>query len=512
MTSCLSELLSFFPVGTAEGEREILTRAYVKNDSFGDLLAPPRGSPRLLIGKKGTGKTAIIQYASEMFTASGIPFLSLKPLDLDLGSFEGTVAVATLTREAYKALVTSIASQLGSQMTGLLGQDSILLYEEAIKEGKKKRDLVGSIAKLLPSLAKPVIQADLSAIFRDTAATATELRNSIASALGKSGTAFYVFLDDTDQVAAPSIPDQLNRIWAFLLAAREVTQRIPAVRIVITIREEVWRRLVRDKAGQRDQADHFIPLIRELSPSLDHIRAVIERRLSLAAEACGIPSTFSPYAIFFEGTHARMPHTEETRNWEDLIVLRSRERPRDAVQLIQALARRAQARNAQKISEGDFHAEMPEFSAQRVFLLAQEVETECPEIREVVDSLADVSYDYGSFKITAETLRGHLQSVPSRFSTTLFGKTLKPNNDEDAFNLWKFLFELGIINARVADTSKKDGYRHITPSDEPGLVSRARWNDLQGMIWEINPAYRDFLVLKQEQESRRSGLPKKKFR
>ncbi|WP_437965317.1 hypothetical protein WMF04_37595 [Sorangium sp. So ce260] len=179
--------------------------------------------------------------------------------------------------------------------------------------------------------------------------------------------------------------------------------------------------------------------------------------------------------------------------------------------MISAFAKRARARQATRIEEQDFLNEMPDFSAQRVFLLAQEVEAECPQIREIVESFAKIDYDYGSFKITAETVRTHLRSVPSMFSTTLFGRTLRPDNDDDMFELWRFLFELGLLNARVADSRQKDGFRHVFPQEDPGLVSRARWNAIQGIVWGINPAYRDFLIARQENESHRTGLPPRRF-
>ena len=509
MASHLKELLDHFPVGTAEGERQLLAKVYVKQDAFADLISAPSGSPRLLVGRKGTGKTAILEYTSAVLQASSVPYLSLKPLDLELPVPQSNTPIATLTRTAYRVIVESVAASLGTQQTGLLSADEYLLYEQAIEEGKVKRDLVGRTARLLSRLAKPVIKVDFSTLFPESRATAEELRNAIAGNIADNGKAFFLFIDDTDTVASPSSPDHLNHIWAFLLASRELTQKVSGMRVVVTLRDEVWRRLIRDQAGQRDQADHFLPLVRELIPTREHIRAVLDRRLALAAVRCGVRAT-SPYEVFFEGHDARMPQTEARRSWEDLIVLRSRERPRDAIQLIQALATRAMQRGGSKISEADFHVEMPQFSAQRVLLLAQEVEAECPQIREIIDSFAAIEYDYGSFKLTADVLRSHLRSVPARFSTSLFGRTLQPDDDDAAFALWSFLYELGIINARVADMGEEDGFRHVQPRDDATLVSKARWGDMQGMAWEVNPAYRDFLILKQKEDARRTGLPPKR--
>lgn len=65
------------------------------------------------------------------------------------------------------------------------------------------------------------------------------------------------------------------------------------------------------------------------------------------------------------------------------------------------------------------------------------------------------------------------------------------------------------MNARVSDKREKEEYRHITVDDEPDLVSKARWNDMQSMLWEIHPAYRSFLMIEQRNNSFSFGIPKK---
>jgi len=85
-------------------------------------------------------------------------------------------------------------------------------------------------------------------------------------------------------------------------------------------------------------------------------------------------------------------------------------------------------------------------------------------------------------------------------------------NDTDLsiFQLWKYLYEIGFLNARVSDTREKEDYRHIIADDEPDLVSKTRWNDMQSMLWEIHPAYRSFLITEQKNSSFSFGMPKKK--
>ena len=87
----------------------------------------------------------------------------------------------------------------------------------------------------------------------------------------------FLLLDDTDQVADPNEPKQLNHVWALLLAARDLAINIPVLRVLVAVRSEVWRRLDDDGSGQRDQVDHLRPLVVELKASDNFLRQVLQR-------------------------------------------------------------------------------------------------------------------------------------------------------------------------------------------------------------------------------------------
>lgn len=504
----LEVLVSYFPTGTAEGERHILRQAFVQAEEYSDLITPHPFSPRILVGKKGSGKSALVEFSMTLLNKAKIPALVLKPMDIEYAGFGDDASVGELTGLAFKALLYGIGAKLGSTMSGLVTDKDRVLYEEAIKSGEISRDRIERLAVILPKLSKLFTDVDLSALLPGTAKhTKLELEAAIRSNLERSEGGFYLFIDDTDQIAAPDKPGHLNRIWAFLLAARELSSRIGQLRCIITMREEIWRRLESDKAGQRDQTDHFTGLIRRLSPSREHIHKIIDRRLALAAtDVSG--SVIDSWELFFEGNMPHMPGSEVITGWHDLIVNRSRERPRDAVQLINGCAQRALATGEEIITEDVFASEMREFSRVRARLLGQEVEYECPEMEQIIRTLADINYDQSSFKASAEVMRRHLESIGGAFSVHLFGVTLQLSRNEDhLFALWRFLFSIGLINARIADQREKDGYRHIFPADDPNLVSKIRWNEMQAISWEISPAYRDHLIDIQLQKKHQRGLP-----
>ncbi len=506
----LDALLKFVPTGTTEGEKAILGEAFIRADEFAEIITPPPGSPRVLVGKKGAGKSAIIDFASRILNKGKVPNISLKPLDIDLSSMSTQSSVGELTRTAYLCLLQAIAGALSNNIRGLVSESDAEILNSAIAGGIQKPDFISRIARTLPKVAKSWVQADLSEVLPSTSkSTAISLERAISQNISESQTSIYIFIDDTDQVAPPDQAGQLNRIWAFLLATRELSERIPQVRCIVSLRDEIWRALSSEKAGQRDQTDHFLTLVYNLNPSLDHIQNIFERRLQLAAKHIGIEGLPNFYPLFFEGNLPRMPTSQKRTSWADAIRTRCRERPRDAIQLINALAKAALHPIPKLIDEEIFANVMPAYSEQRVKLLAQEFEKECPNLLELVKSFGGIEFDSESFTSSAETLKEHLRVLPSSFSLNLYGQAVKPGTNEGAFSIWEFLYSIGFIYPRVSDSRQPKGYRHVLASDSPKFVSEKNWNEMQASLWEIHPAYRDYLITVSKEKKANFGLPKK---
>jgi hypothetical protein len=195
--------------------------------------------------------------------------------------------------------------------------------------------------------------------------------------------------------------------------------------------------------------------------------------------------------------------------WEDIIVVHCRERPRDAIQLVHKLAKSAKDSTRTLIAEGDLHSIMPEFSKQRTQYLAQEMDNDCPQIVEVVESLVDIEWDQGSFKATSEIIKAHFMRLSTTFGIQVRGRTIQAQTD-DIFWLWQLLYDTGILNPRISDLREPKLYRHISPQEQPNLVSRTKWNEMQALVWEVNPVYRDFLMEIQKNRNAQIGLPPRK--
>lgn len=182
------------------------------------------------------------------------------------------------------------------------------------------------------------------------------------------------------------------------------------------------------------------------------------------------------------------------------------------MQLVNMMVKVALKDDAKKIDDDILSAVMPIYSKERAELVAGEYEAECPQLIHVIRSLHKIDYKHGSFLADTEAVRTHLIQMQSGFTVVINGVALKPSREEDVLSLWSLLFQAGVFYPRVSDSRQKEGYRFVFPHEEPGLVTKARWNDLQQILWEIHPAFRDYLITEQKEHGARFGLASKPSR
>jgi hypothetical protein len=493
----------FSSAGTAEGDGNILDEAFVPLQDFLKIVNPPYASPRLLVGRKGSGKSAFVRFFKNRMNQANVPILLLKPENMELDSLNKQDAIGQMVKAAKEVLLLAIAKELSLQLKGFLTtKDEQILDAFATGQGLKPKDWLQQLHGVLINVAKDSTAVDFQKITDQLhGVSSDQLKEAIYRNAGKQHKAFYILVDDTDQVASPDDGKHLNRIWAFILAARSILQDCDSIRFVITLRLEVWTRLQRDAAGQRDQVDHVRGFVYPLNPTEEHVKQVVNRRLELAITEIRkknptkrIDYLAGSFAPFFEGQGITLPGTNFFTSWQDLIVKRSRERPRDAIQLVAHLIATAEEANRKQITERDAPISLKKYSEERADDLKREGDNECPVIKEIIRSFAKLPYDRESFKASAEVVKKHLLSLPSRFSIQLLGATLHPDNEEDAFFLWRYLYDVGFFGARIKDEQQARGFNHSMVLENPDLINKSRWSAMQAYTWEINPAYRDFLL------------------
>src|SRR3989338_7021813 len=457
----LIALEKYFPkTGNTEADKDILGEAYILDNEFNKIIKVPQGMPRIIVGKKGSGKSAIVQYLNQKFASQNIPVLSIRPSDIEV-NFAGDNSISSLVRKSRSALINAIGSKLGSETSGLLKGHEALLNTLAKTSGEIDEDKGQKIFAILNEIGRAVSDIDFSKLAKEFYGQKEPLiKRAIQGSLTENSRIFYLSIDDTDQIASLAEPDHLNRIWAFILASRDIMLEMPNIKCFITLRTEIWKRLQKDGRSQRDQVDHFRGAVYELNPTEEYIDKIVQKRLHLACQELEIDCSKKPYATFFEQDFVTLPQTNnEKRYWNEYISKRSRN-PRDAIQLIGWLAEVALDDQDEKIADRHLNKIIVDFSKQRVDDLKVETEEECPQIEYIIQTFSSCEFEQG-FSIHSDNLKAFIDTLPSRFSIQLFGKSLQSGNQDDTFRLWNYLLQINFLGARISDSTQREGYTHI---------------------------------------------------
>lgn len=489
--SRLNILKKYFPTGTTEGDAHLLDKVFVTTNQIAEVLSAPDGNPTILLGRKGVGKTALMEWLRKDFSKYEIPSIFIRPDDIDTAEFKSASDIGSLKRAIHSALVSAVASKIGSDLHGLLTGPQATLYDEAVTKGSREPSFTRKTADLIKLLARPTSKIDVAALIASITGknTSAKLSEAIGSHLKSRRDSFYLFIDDTDQIASPDDPNHLNRIWAFILAIRKLAQECHSLRCIVSLRTEVWLRLTKNDRGQRDQIDHIRPLLVTLRSSSNHISQIITNRLIAAAAEANEPIA-DPFSAFFSQSTVRLPTTEDDRrNWLSFLVKSGRERPRDVIQLVGHLIKKASSRGELYISDEDAESAMRDYSKERAEDISVEFGEICNNLAELIKLFAGHDFEW-----RFENLREFLKDIPSRFGVRVYGMTLQQGSDDSALLLLSMLHEADIINPKKKDTSKPRGFDHVSFLDDPHLVQKDRWNDLQSFTWEVHPVFRSYLI------------------
>lgn len=497
--SKLDHLLKYVRTGTAEGDRPFLGEIFLAPTQFTQLCAVEPGGMRVLVGNKGIGKSAVVEWIDKVAKAKKLPCLLIRPDNIASKDTPISHDIGSLKRFYYEVLLRTVGSQIGSQLKGMLHGNAAKLHNEARQKGLADDDFIQKSLELISAISLPVAKINGVQFAKELAGTNSPdaLIKAINAQLLSSGNVFYLLIDDTDQLAAPDQPAHLNRIWALLLAVRRLTSECNAVRAIVSLRSSVWTRLTSESQGQRDQTDHMRGLMIPLLADDKLMQGIIRKRLERAAKDAG-QTRVDPYTVFFNGSTMTLPTSEEKRSWDSFITKSARERPRDAIQLIKNMIDAAKQGNESLIGSKEADSAMRVYSSERVDDVVNEFSLDCKNIREIINTFADFD-----FESDFEKLRQHLVTVPSIASIQIRGALLRPDIDEDAITILRLLHEAGFINPRVVDNTMSRGFRHILFHDDSNFVKLANWNFMQGARWEIHPAFRTYLIgVKQAQLAR----------
>jgi hypothetical protein len=488
--SILDNLLKYVRTGTSEGDRPFLGEIFIPPSQFSQLCGIEPGGMRVLVGSKGIGKSAVVEWIDKVAKNKNLPCLLIRPDNISTNDIPVSLDIGSLKRYYYEVILRTISAQIGSQLKGMLKGPAATLHNEARQRGLVDDDLIQKSLQLISAVSLPATKINGVQLAKELAGTNSPdaLIKAIQTQLLSSGSVFYLLIDDTDQLAAPDQPAHLNRIWALLLAVRRLTSECTSVRAIVTLRSSVWTRLTSESQGQRDQTDHMRGLVIPLLADDKLMQNIIRKRLEMAARDAGKPRV-DPYSVFFNGNTVTLPSSDARRPWDTFIAKSARERPRDAIQFVKNMVDVAKQGNANLIGSKEAGIAMNTYSAERVDDVVNEFSLDCKNIREVINTFAELD-----FETEFEALRKHLITIPSVASIQIRGVQLHTDSDEDAIIMLRLLHEAGFINPRIPDNDMSKKFKHILFHDDSNFVKLANWNVMQGAKWEIHPAFRSYLI------------------
>lgn len=487
-------LEKYFYSSTAESEKNFLKDVFVTSSDFFDIIKPKSGTIRILVGNKGSGKSALLEYLLQKSKEQQIPAIKITPSELTNLDFEEKISPAKIIYQIRNSIVRSMAIEVGKNLSGLLNQYENRLFLDAIYDGAAQESIVDKAYTVLAPIGKALTNIDFEKLLPNQNITATSRKKDITHYMsGKK--VFYLLLDDIDQIRSISQSDYYDVIWGEILAVLKIAQELPNVYPIISVRKEIWRNLCIDN-GNRDKYDQVRNMVYVLNPSKDHLKLILEQRLRTCIDKYHINSD-NIYVPFFFGYDCKLPSSNERRFWPDYLISTSRENPRDVIQLVYLLIQNAQKSSRQLINETDVQDTSLTYSKQCVHDVTTQNIDICNNMETVIRSFVRIE-----FRSPADKVRCHLLGVPGQCDIKILDKHLKPNQNEDTFLLWATLYNVGFINPRMPDNTQTKNYSFI-PYD-PTLVSIARWNDMQKYEWEVHPCYRSFLIDIKNQNKKRA--------
>ncbi|MDH4260182.1 MAG: hypothetical protein OEW16_07740, partial [Gammaproteobacteria bacterium] len=293
----------------------------------------------------------------------------------------------------------------------------------------------------------------------------------------------WLFIDDIDEAVAKNSGGAFDygACWAIVSAAIQLSEDIAALKCVISVRSDIWHLMThthRHGAERKDKLGH----IHELKFSEDELRTIFNKRIELAARDAKSKSGLS---TFFQDRTITLPGVKgEKRTWDQWLAKIARFHPRDLVKAVQMLIASAKQKASDLIGDEQAHSILLDFGRQRIDNIADEYGQVCPQIRELLNDLAEKN------TYTFLEILDLLKKTPSRRATQIDGIAMQSTN-EQAIQLLRLLHMACFINPRIGPD---DNYDHLNYNDYPYIVDIAKFNDLQKYMWQIHPTFHTYIA------------------
>lgn len=436
---------------------------------------------------KGEGKSALLRIArSKLLASDTAAGLIISTPASNLAPEVNTTDFSVWIRAWKKTILGRIATEVGAKIGFAWSDDQMNLVEEAEKNGFKQRNIISALLRrLIPEVGSGGVKVKVNQPgldgqnnFEPTLRRWAEGQNPI-----------WIFIDDIDQ-NFQNVPDHKNKIASFFVAARELINSVPELRIRAAIRPNVWTTIKLEYEALSHIEQYMIDLQWTEESVLQLLAKRIEGYLTRTSQldqlsARQLDEAYRDYNLVDLAFEGQMKWGKGVRPPHVVLNTLSKHRPRWLVELCKVAGKRAKRLNHARINRDDIFAELATFGERRIQDTVAEFRSQCPEIQDIL----------ASFRRTQEEM-----STAELFSliNNKVLNHLKPNivgvmGNAQARDVASFLFEIGFMFGRLDLPDGK--YEHITFSERPHLL-KSRTNIDDGLRWEIHPIFRQALEVR----------------
>lgn len=491
-----SILKKYFSTSDAEVEKEIFDKIYVTLSEINSIIDFNSQTIRILVGNKGCGKSAIIEHILRTKCDEFEKSIRLEPNDFIVSDFPSGTSCAVIKNTVTPKIIRELCAKIGKEYKGLLSPEKNAMYIAS----KEKEKMVSNELQKLKNLFDMFVKINLGeSVSFENELTDDDYINGLSACLEAQNTKFYVLIDNIDQCSNTDTTGYFDIIWGVIQAFSTIAKAIPNLRIIITVRADIWRRISHSGSMNRADVDKFRNCVKYVNPTREHIREILRKRIEICAnEIEQLPldkkhNIMYMYSLLFEGKNCKISEKNIDKKWEEYLVTSSRERPRDTVQLMNKLIEQAEARGAEKISSNDALSTLFVYSQERVDDIVNENHDRCPDLLKLINYFYD-----SNFEMPFNEVMNKLKNAAG-INVKLNSVAMK-NDYDSALMLLDFLYQIEFLTARKVDNQRREEYRYIRPYENPNLITGSF--DLENYIWDIHPCYRAYLMSQYDRKKR----------
>lgn len=468
-----------------------LSSYYYKTIQYEDVMSDI--DLQIIIGEKGTGKSALLKMAFLEAKESDIVPIWIR-LD-ELSELYSAILDATnlyqLKTLWKRAISKLVVMNLASHMGFSLDTDYNKALQWAYDTGYTSRDFIAASAKVLKPMYEKYIDIDPDCV--------NSLEHRVLNRM-INNKKVRLFFDDFDLDWHGKSSDIL-KIKSLLLSLSDMTSDMEGLSARIALRTDVYE-MIRNE----EFSDKFESSIIKCHWSNQEIMKALSKRICsyfnqpFDEVATNNPATMQ-YNLAKYLDYVFIPRFGKyTKAWTNapthqVIYSLVRRKPRDMVKLCQSVAEVAYSKKLIKIDESCFLSVLESYSQERLKDLINEYINQLPKIQDLLVRMAPTQKEFQSKTIeryvyTTSELYSKIRNIQQNVSISIYNASSESLQPASLHQIAYFLYKIGFISGRRRNASGKIERAYY--NENPYLLTVAVGD--KGYSWEIHPAYRGALA------------------